>query len=313
MKTVVIVGSKGQDGRLLRALLAGEDARVIGLSRGAAQSSDGSWRQPVEISDPAAILRLIMMTRPDEIYYLAAHHHSSEQQQEPALELFRESQNIHLTGPVNYLEALAQSGLPTRFFYAASRLIYGTPKTARLDESSPIDPEEIYGITKAAGLMACRYYRRSRGVFACAGILFNHESSLRQPQFLSRKIVLAARTLKAGGRINLKLGDLDAQSDWGYAPDYVEAMRRIMRHSEPEDFVVATGELRCVRELVEAVFSRFGLDWHEHVSADPSILTTRRLTAAGDASKLRHDTGWEPRATFDQMVDGLLRMDITEQ
>ncbi len=307
MKTAVIVGSKGQDGRLLQELLMREGSRVIGLSRGEGRSSDGSWNQPVEVSDPAAILNLIAATRPDEIYYVAAHHHSSEQKPEPALELFRESQKIHLMGAVNYLEAIAQSGLSTHFFYAASRLIFGTPKTELLDEFSPIDPEEIYGVTKAAGLMACRYYRRGRGVFACAGILFNHESSLRQPYFLSRKIVQAARAIKAGSPVDLKLGDLDARLDWGYAPDYVEAMRRIVRHSEAEDFVVATGELRRVRELVEAVFSRFGLDWREHVSADPAILATRRPAAAGDSSKLRRATGWKPSVTFEQMVDGLLR------
>ncbi len=310
MKTAVIVGSKGQDGRLLHELLTREGLRVIGLSRGEASSSDGSWSQPVDVSDPAAIQRLIKSTRPDEIYYVAAHHHSSEQQPEPPAELLRESEKVHLHGPINFLETIAQSGLPARFFYAASRLIFGTPKTDLLDENSPINPEEVYGVTKAAGLTACRDYRRNRGVFACAGILFNHESPLRQPYFLSRKIVKAARAIKAGGQVDLKLGDLNARLDWGYAPDYVEAMRRIVRHTEADDFVVATGELHRVDELVSAVFSRFGLDWRKYVRADPSILAAHRPAAAGDASKLRRATGWKPSVTFEQMVDGLLREEI---
>jgi|CXWL01.1.fsa_nt_gi GDPmannose 4,6-dehydratase len=307
MKTAVIVGSKGQDGRLLDELLTSEGTRVIGLSRDGASASDGSWSQPVDVADSAAILRLLAATRPDEIYYVAAHHHSSEQKPEPPDELRRKSEKVHVQGPVNFLEAIARGGLPARFFYAASRLIFGTPKTDLLDENSPIAPEEVYGVTKAAGLKACRDYRRSRGVFACAGILFNHESPLRQPYFLSRKIVTAARAIKAGGQTELKLGDLDARLDWGYAPDYVEAMRRIMRHCEADDFVVATGELHRVGELVEAVFSRLGLDWRKHVRADPSILAARRPAAAGDAAKLRRATGWKPSVTFEQMVDGLLR------
>ncbi len=288
----MIIGCNGQDGRLLHGLLAGKGYELIGIARGGR----------VDISNPRQVFELVRRLKPHEIYYLAAFHHSSEDPAMDPLELFRRSQEVHVLSLINVLEAIRRFSKTTRLFYAASSHVFGSPKTRVQDETTPISPNNVYGITKAAGLLACRYYREQHGVFASVGILYNHESPLRDPRFVSQKIVRGAILVKQGRRDRLILGNLGAEVDWGWAPDYVEAMRLILNHSKADDFVVATGKKNTVRDFVKLVFSHLGLDWRACVRENRSVLTKRGLSLVGSSKKLMRLTGWKPSVDFEGLV-----------
>jgi GDPmannose 4,6-dehydratase len=195
----------------------------------------------------------------------------------------------------------------TRLFYAASSHIFGTPESDRQNEETPLRPNSAYGISKAAGLQCCQLYRRQKGIFASTGILFNHESPLRKPSFLSQKIVHGALRAERDPAYKLVLGDLEARVDWGYAPDYVDAMYRILQLPEASDFVVASGELHTVREFAQAAFGAVGLDWRRHVETDARLLNKISHPLRGDSGKLRSATGWTPTVSFVELVTGLVQ------
>ncbi len=307
MKKAVIVGCNGQDGRLLYDLLAARGYRIIGIARNRLRATSGGGRRRVDIHDFQQVRRLLRSFKPREIYYLAAFHHSSEQ--DTNLDdgaLFRKSQEVHVSALLNFLESMRGMDSPARLFYAASSHVFGASRSGRLSEAAPFDPGNIYGITKAAGVMACRYFRRCYSLYSSVGFLFNHESRWRDPSFLSRKIVQGALAVKAGLRDELVLGDLDAEVDWGYAPDYVEAMHAILQLPHPDDFVVATGRRHSVREFVQTAFAELGLDWSRFVRSDPGLLTKPRSAFIGDPSKLRRRTGWKARTNFREMIRALL-------
>jgi GDPmannose 4,6-dehydratase len=174
------------------------------------------------------------------------------------------------------------------------------------DESTPFDPVCVYGISKAGGVQMCRYFRRKHGVFASAGILYNHESPWRARRFVISKIVHGAVAIARGAQQKLQLGNLGARVDWGYAPDFVDAMHRILCLEAPDDFVVATGCTHTVGEAAEIAFARLGLDWREHVVESPEILTRKRVVLCGDASKLRRMCGWRPTVDFQTLIARLL-------
>lgn len=306
MKRAVIVGSEGQDGRLLYDLLARKGYQIVGVGRKVLRTDAPLGLGAVDILDAAQVLRLVSDFKPEEIYYLAAFHHSSEDAPPGEAELFRSSLDIHVQGLVHFLEAVRGQGRGARLFYAASSHVFGQAAAVPLDESAPLRPASVYGITKAAGLWSCRYYRARHEVFASVGMLFNHESPLRGPSFVSKKIVQGALRIKMGLERELVLGDLSAEVDWGWAPDTVEAMRAILAHSEPEDFVVATGEKHSVREFVEAVFAELGLDWRSCVREDSSLLARGGQALVGNSAKLTRLTGWRPRTGFSQMARQML-------
>jgi len=295
MRNAVIVGAGGQDGRLLHQRLLRDGRTVTPLGRGDLALDDGS-----------AVAEIVRKGQ-NEIYYLAAHHHSSQDASASSeLDLVRHSTTVHVTGLASFLEAIRLHSPASRLFYAGSSLVFGEPGTDTQDETTPFAPRCVYGITKAAGLELCRYYREKHGVFASTGILFNHESPLRDPKFVIPKIIHAALAIARGSSEKLRLGNLSARVDWGYAPDYVEAMIRILRLPESGDFVIATGETHSVQEVVELVFEKLGLDWRMHVEEAPGILTRRRACLCGDTRKLREATGWKPTVTFPQMLEILL-------
>ena len=296
MTGAVIIGAGGQDGRLLGEQLEQAGASVVRLGRG-----------DVDLLDRAPIDTLVRQHQPREIYYLAAHHHSSEDTlggDEAAL--FRTSLDVHVTGLVHFLEAIRTHSPATRLFYAASSHVFGQSEQPLQNEQTPCNPTCVYGITKTAGLHCCRYYRSAHGLFAAAGILYNHESPHRGPKFVSQKIISAALAIAAGHQERLVLGDLCARIDWGYAPDYVDAMRRILALPQADDFVIATGEQHSVQEFVEIAFAAVGMDWREHVVEDSGRITKQRRSLAGDASRLRTATGWQPSVTFRRMVQLLI-------
>lgn len=299
----IIVGSGGQDGQLLHSHLIALGYSVIGLNR-----------DNIDILSVNDVSKLISEYQPAEVYYLAAYHHSSEDEIIDDATLFHNSFNVHVHGLVNFLDAIAKYSAKSRLFYASSSLIFGNPKDEIQSEDSKLNPENPYAISKVAGMMACRFYREHKGIFAASGILYNHESPLRSARFVSRKIVQAAVNIYRGGQDKLRLGNLGGKVDWGYAPDFVDAMHRMLQVSVPQDFVIATGNARSVREFASLAFSLLGLDYCEYVISDSDVLSRNSSLRLGDASLLRQKTGWEPKTSFENMVAIMIEseMKLTE-
>lgn len=287
----IVVGSAGQDGVLLSQLLENRGYRVVGLKRG-----------DMELGDADAVEDFVARQTPAEIYFLAAHHHSSEEITDHEGELFRLSMSTHFHAAVNFLNAIATRSPNSRFFYAASSHVFGLSNGSKQNENSPLLPDSVYGTTKVAGVMACRHYREKKGIFASVGILYNHESPLRNHRFVSRKIASAVARIAREGQGSIVLGNMDAQVDWGYAPDYVEAMSRILRAERSCEYVIATGEAHTVREFAEIAFRSVGLDYRQHVATKPELLMRHNSPRIGDATRLRTDTGWSPSISFEEMV-----------
>lgn len=301
-RRAIVVGSDGQDGRLLFDALRREGWSVLGLEpRGVKTHRAAALGGPVNLGDRRAIERLVARFKPDEIYYLAAYNQPAEVRLPDPVEQFERSLPVHVLGPLHFLEAIRTRSPRTRFFYASSCRVFGHPRR-RQDESTPIDPDDVYGITKAGGLFVCRMYRRRWNVFATAGILYNHESPLRAPRYVSRRIVSGLLDVKRGRSRRLVLGDLKARCDWGYAPEFVDAMRRLLAHDRPGDFVIATGRSRTVLDFAKAAARELGLDWRRCVAEDRSLLPEPSSAWAGNPAKLQHATGWRPRTGLREMI-----------
>jgi GDPmannose 4,6-dehydratase len=311
--TALIVGSAGQDGRLLTELLVARGYRVVGLSRTTLTDSDGAETGSADLLRAESIQELVASVDPGEIYYLAAVHGSAEQEtQVEASALWQQSFDIHVRGLVNCLEAIAKLSPSIRLIYAGSSHVFGRTDRRRQTERTPFAPDSVYAITKAAGIYACRAFRHRRSLFAAAAVLYNHESHLRQPQFVSRKIVTAALEISRGERSLLELLDVNACVDWGFARDYVEAMTRIISLGFPDDFIVATGRSHTVSEFARIAFDAVGLDWSRYVrsnGADKSRV--QRVWLVGNPTKLRRATGWRPTVTFEEMVRTLVAAEQT--
>ncbi len=307
-KRVLIVGHIGQDGTLLSEEIKKRGDEVFGISR------NGTY--PVKIpgcpnlciaSSPEKIGAFVTEICPDEIYYLAAHHTSSEgTKSKSAIEDYHLSYETHVLGLLHVLVVVAERIPSCRIFYAASSLVFEGEQGEVQDEQTPFCPSGFYGMTKAQGVWLCREFRNNRGVFASTGILYNHESRFRAPHFLSQKIIRAAARIASGSREKLKLGDITARVDWGYAGDFVNAFQKILMLPFGDDFIVATGESHTVREFAELSFACFGLDWREHTEHSPEVLTRRLSPRVGNASKLRTATGWVPSMSFSELIDHLV-------
>jgi len=304
MKCALIVGCQGQDGSLLRELLLGRDYAVTGLSRQSVHMPDGGQSPPVDVADPSAVAETIKVARPDEIYYLAAFHHSSQQTAANDTQaIWAASMAVNASGPVNFMEAARQHAPHARFFYAGSCLAYGAPSETPQTEDTCFRPECVYGISKAAGIQAVRHYRKVHGLFAVAGILYNHESHLRAEKFLSRRIVEGAWRIKRGQENVLTLGDLSARADWGYAPDFVEAFWKTLQALQAEDYVICTGRTHTVLDWVEQSFGLLGLDWREKVRENSSLVKRKREPYVGENSRILRHCGWSPSTSFERMVE----------
>ena len=308
MKTALVIGAGGQDGTLLARWLQQRGDEVVCVDQGRTWSTTAGVWEATDILQPSQVLSLIAKTKPAECYYLAAFHHSAEDAglQSGDAVLFEKSYAIQVRGLIHVLEAIAQASPATRLFYAASSHVFGSPPTQVQNETTPMNPEGIYGITKAAGIHCCRYFRRERGVFASAGILYNHESHLRPPGFLSQKIVRGVLAFQQDKSRRLTLGDLGATVDWGYAPDYIDAMTRILRLDTPDDLIVATGIPHTVAEFLQIACEIAKVDWQECVITQPGLLKKKPAILIGDSSKLLRLTGWQPTLSFREMIEKLL-------
>ncbi|MBN2452709.1 MAG: GDP-mannose 4,6-dehydratase [Candidatus Omnitrophica bacterium] len=306
MKRAIVVGCEGQDGRLLTGLLMRKKYEVLSIDKGIARSTGRLRFKAVDISSAKDVRQAVKRFRPDEIYYLAAFHHSSEDAPIENLELSAQSYKVNVFSLINFLEAIKEASPATRLFYAASSHIFGNARSRIQDENTPINPVSIYGITKAAGLFICRFYRERYSVFVSAGILYNHESSLRGEKFISRKIIKGAMDIRKGRRKKIVLGDLSSTEDFGYAPDYVEAMHKILNIADSGDFIIATGKGHSVLDFVKVTFGFLGLDWKQHVREDRRVLARQRYHLIGNPAKLRSMTSWKPSVDFRGMIRLLL-------
>lgn len=304
MARALVIGHEGQDGTYLARLLRGLGYLVVGIDSQSVDSDVAFISQTVDISSLDAITSLLQSLQPDEIYFLAAFHHASEDPPLADHALVASSFSVNTLALNNVLSAIATRSPDSRLFYASSSRVFGEPLCAPQSEVTPLNPTCAYGISKTAGMRLCRYYR-TRNVYASTGILYNHESSLRRAQFLSKKVVRAAVRIWRGSREKLVIGNLNMRVDWGYAPDYVRAMRLILQLKTPQDFVVGTGLLHSTQDLVESVFGKLGLDWKQYVVEDPACLNRRspqQTALCADATKLRALTGWQPEMSFHDML-----------
>jgi len=311
MKRAIIVGSRGQDGRLLYERLVNNSLAVLGIGRGGVESSEPFDLPEVDICERDNVLDTVKIWQPDEIYYLPAFHHSSQDTlSSDPVNFFEKSYAVHVKGLLHFLEAIRLTSFSTKLFYAASSLVFGEASEGLQNENTPMNPRCVYGITKVNGVHCCRFYRKTHGVHSSVGFLYNHESPYREEKFVSQKIIRRAVDIFHGSNQKLVLGDLSARIDWGYAPDFVEAMTGILGLKEAGDFVIATGKAHSVQEFVQITFDLLGLDWKKHVKENPSILKRRNLPSVGDASRLRRLTGWQPSVSFEKMVEILLNAEI---
>lgn len=289
-RRAMVVGSEGQDGRLLSHLL---------LSKGYELTRVG--RQSLDITQPPEVKTLVETIQPDEIYYLAAHHHSSEALQSEE-DLLAGSFRVNTIGFGNVISAAVSSRSSAGIFYASSAHIFAGNDHRLLDESDDPRPESIYAISKVAAMQLASHYRGECGLRVSCGILFNHESVYRPAQFLSAKVAAAAARIRKTGQGTLVIADLDAVVDWGAAEDYVDAMHRILQLEDGADFVVATGIPHTVRDFVTVAFEHVGLDYQSHVVADASLLQRPTARRIGNPAKLKSATDWQPAISFEEMV-----------
>jgi GDPmannose 4,6-dehydratase len=320
-KKALITGITGQDGSYLAELLLAKGYEVHGIIRRASTFNTSRlehiYADPHkksaalklhygDLSDASALARLIGRIVPDEIYNLAAQSHVRVSFDSPEY-----TTDITATGAVRLLEAIRETGIKPRFYQASSSEMYGKIQETPQRETTPFYPRSPYGCAKVYAYWITVNYRESYGLFACNGILFNHESPRRGETFVTRKITRAAAHIAAGLQEKLYLGNLEAKRDWGYAREYVEAMWLMLQQEKPDDYVVATGETHSVREFLEAAFAHAGLDWKKHVEIDPNYYRPTEVDLLiGDATRARKKLGWEPKTKFDDLVKLMVDADM---
>jgi GDPmannose 4,6-dehydratase len=320
MRTALITGVNGQDGSYLAEFLLAKGYEVHGLIRRSSsfntQRVEHIYHDPHEsgvhfrmhygdLSDSGSLINLIRQLEPDEIYHLGAQSHVKVSFEVP--EYTADSTGM---GTIRMLEAIRASGVSTRFYQASSSEMYGAAPPPQ-NEETPFHPRSPYGVSKVFAFWSAVNYREAYGTFASNGILFNHESIRRGETFVTRKISRAVARIKAGMQDKLYLGNLHASRDWGYAPEYVEAMWMILQQDEPEDFVIATGEAHTVREFVELAFDRVGLDWQGHVEIDPMYFRPAEVESlCGDPAKAREKLGWKAKTSFEELVALMVDGDV---
>jgi GDPmannose 4,6-dehydratase len=327
-QVALITGITGQDGSYLAEFLLEKGYQVVGLVRRSThyhyENLDHlAGRVTLEygdLIDPDSIERVIAEYRPGEVYNLAAQSVPADSWHQPIV-----TAQITAVGAVRVLEALRKLAPQARFYQATSREIYGGVQQEVVDETTPFLANNPYGVAKLYAHLMTRTYRESYGMFTCGGILFNHESPRRGLHFVTRKVSMAVACLRlglenpplselgeplvVGGK--LRLGNLDAVRDWGYAKEYVEAMWLMLQREEPRDYVIATNTVHTVRDLCEVAFSHAGLDWRDHVESDSRLMRPTEIAAArGDYSRAKAELGWEPRMSFQELIQLMVDEDL---
>lgn len=313
-KRALITGITGQDGSYLAELLLENGYEVVGVVRRA--SAPNLWRiehlleritlRPADLLDQLSLIRLLGDVHPHEVYNLAAMSFVPASWDQPML-----TGEFNAQGVTRVLEAIRHVDPAIRFYQASSSEMFGKVREVPQTEQTPFHPRSPYGVSKVFGHYITVNYRESYGLFACSGILFNHESPRRGLEFVTRKVSDGVARIKLGLADSLSLGNLDAQRDWGFAGDYVRAMWLMLQRSQPDDFVVATGTSHSVRELVELAFGCVGLEWQQHVRLDPALVRPAEVDhLIGDAAKARSVLGWTPTVSFEELVTMMVDADL---
>jgi GDPmannose 4,6-dehydratase len=312
--TALITGITGQDGSYLAEFLLAKGYRVAGMVRRASTENFErieSLRGRLEICqadllDQLSLINLLRQVRPQEVYNLAAQSFVPTSWDQPVL-----TGEFTALGVTRLLEAIRLVDREIRFYQASSSEMFGKVRESPQTETTPFYPRSPYGVAKVYGHWITVNYRESYGIFACSGILFNHESPRRGKEFVTRKVTDGVARIKAGLAATLPLGNLHARRDWGFAGDYVEAMWLMLQQSQPDNYVVATGETHSVQELCEIAFARAGLDWKDHVVVDPSLVRPAEVDLLlGDASKAHRALGWRPKVSFPDLVAAMVDADL---
>ncbi|HEX8145376.1 MAG TPA: GDP-mannose 4,6-dehydratase [Pyrinomonadaceae bacterium] len=320
-KRALITGITGQDGSYLTELLLEKGYEVYGIIRRSSSFNtdriDHLYQDPHEegtrlrlvygdLNDSSSLNTILRQTAPDEIYNLGAQSHVRVSFDVPEY-----TGEVTGLGTVRILEAIREAGIRPKFYQASSSELFGKVMETPQTERTPFYPRSPYGCAKAYAYWITVNYRESYNLFACNGILFNHESERRGETFVSRKITRAATRIKLGLQDKLYLGNLDARRDWGYARDYVEAMWLMMQAEEPDDFVIATGETHSIREFLDEAFGYLDMDWNKYVEIDPRYFRPTEVDLLlGDATKARTLLGWEPKVGFKELVRRMIDSDL---
>ncbi|MQL52650.1 GDP-mannose 4,6-dehydratase [Desulfofundulus thermobenzoicus] len=314
LKRALITGITGQDGSYLAEFLLGKGYRVYGLVRRSSAGNPERIRHlegqvhllPGDMLDQPSLVAALDQAEPDEVYNLAAQSYVGVSWQQPLL-----TAQVTGLGVTHLLEAIRTVNPKIRFYQASSSEMFGRVREIPQNENTPFYPRSPYGAAKVYAHHITVNYRESYGLFACCGILFNHESPRRGLEFVTRKVSDGVARIKLGLAGELRLGNLDSRRDWGYAGDYVEAMWLMLQQEEPGDYVIATGETHPVRELVETAFSHAGLDWRKYVVVDPALYRPAEVELlCGDYSRARDRLGWRPKVTFAELVQMMVDADL---
>ncbi len=316
MKTALITGILGQDGAYLASLLLQKGYKVYGLV--ARRSTPGYWRldylgikEQVEIiegdlTDISSILRAIKKSRPDEVYNLGAQSFVGTSWEQPIL-----TAQATGIGVLNVLEAIRLTNLAIKFYQASTSELFGLIQEPEQSEKTPFYPRSPYGVAKLFGHWTTINYRESFRIFGCNGILFNHESPLRGIEFVTRKVTDAVARIKLGRQKELRLGNIDAKRDWGYAGDYVEAMWLMLQQDKPDDYVIATGRTTTVRDMCKIAFDYLGLNYENYVIIDPKYYRPAEVDILlGNPSKAREKLGWEPKTSLEELIQMMVDSDL---
>jgi GDPmannose 4,6-dehydratase len=312
-KSALITGITGQDGSYLAELLLSKGYKVYGLVR---RSSNINVERishiekditllPGDLLDQNSMANAIRQSQPDEVYNLAAQSFVATSWNQPEL-----TGQFTALGVTRILEAIKTENPKIRFYQASSSEMFGSTPPPQ-SEKTPFHPRSPYGVSKLYGHFATINYRESYGMFACSGILFNHESPRRGLEFVTRKVSNAVAQIKLGMLDKMTIGNLDAKRDWGFAGDYVRAMWLMLQADAPEDYVIATGISKSVRELVDVAFKTVGMDYHDYVTVDPSLLRPAEVDyLCGDSSYARPKLGWKPEVDFEHLVQMMVEADL---
>lgn len=322
MKRALITGITGQDGSYLAELLLRKGYEVHGIVRRSSSFNtgrlDGIYQDPHtpdyrlklhygDMVDATGLSRILHAVRPDEVYNLAAQSHVRV-----SFDMPEYTHDVVAQGTTRLLEAVRELGSQARFYQASSSEMFGSSAPPQ-SEITPLRPRSPYAIAKVAAYQTTVLYREAYGLFACNGILFNHESPRRGETFVTRKVTRAAARIKLGLQSKLYLGNLDARRDWGFAGDYVEAMWRMLQLEQPEDLVICTGESHSVRELLDVAFARLDLDWQRYVEIDPRYFRPSEVDDLhGDMTRARRVLQWEPKVRFRALIEMMVDHDLAD-